>query len=477
MKIVQQVGGTADVESAVTGADRQIRIDTTNRDILLHDGVTPGGHRIPNQQNSDTRYQARSPELDGLGPYTDEQRGVLVRRGPSDFVIRLIKPGTSIQVDEQDGFSGDITISIGDSLAVNLDARGKSLQLDDGQIPASKISGLEDGSGNSTAASGISYVNDDSGLASGNVQDAIDEIVADMVDIQTELTAAYDAGNSTATLLTTVSTHANAGYNAANAAATTAASAFTQANAAYGQANTATTTATGAFTQANGAYGQANTATSTAASGFTQANNAFNAANTAATTASTANGTANTASTALATLIALLTAGGGGGVPIGTIVKWSGSIASIPTHWQICDGTNGTPNLVNRFVVGAGSTYAVNATGGTTTHQHNVTGIGGGSHDHTLSVNSHTLSVSELPAHHHTSDQPFVSGLVNGALGSDFGVVGINSAVNTSDVGSTSGHTHGITVGADGTHGHTGTVDSSGNLPPYYALAFIQRIS
>ena len=50
--------------------------------------------------------------------------------------------------------------------------------------------------------------------------------------------------------------------------------------------------------------------------------------------------------------------------PSGGIVMWSGSVASIPSGWLLCDGTNGTPDLRNRFIVGAGSTYAVGATGG-----------------------------------------------------------------------------------------------------------------
>jgi hypothetical protein len=51
-------------------------------------------------------------------------------------------------------------------------------------------------------------------------------------------------------------------------------------------------------------------------------------------------------------------------VPAGVILLWSGSIASIPSGWNLCDGTNGTPDLRNRFVVAAGDTYAVGATGG-----------------------------------------------------------------------------------------------------------------
>ena len=61
-------------------------------------------------------------------------------------------------------------------------------------------------------------------------------------------------------------------------------------------------------------------------------------------------------------------------IPAGAIVMWSGSIGSIPAGYYLCDGQNGTPNLKDRFVVGAGSTYAVGNTGGFTSP---VTGSGG----------------------------------------------------------------------------------------------------
>jgi hypothetical protein len=60
------------------------------------------------------------------------------------------------------------------------------------------------------------------------------------------------------------------------------------------------------------------------------------------------------------------------------IILWSGSIASIPSGFALCDGTSGTPDLRDRFIVGAGSTYAVDATGGSAdatlpTHTHTAT--------------------------------------------------------------------------------------------------------
>ncbi len=58
----------------------------------------------------------------------------------------------------------------------------------------------------------------------------------------------------------------------------------------------------------------------------------------------------------------------GAGVEAGVIVMWSGSSATIPSGWALCDGTNGTPDLRDRFVVGAESSYEVGATGGASSH-------------------------------------------------------------------------------------------------------------
>jgi hypothetical protein len=67
-----------------------------------------------------------------------------------------------------------------------------------------------------------------------------------------------------------------------------------------------------------------------------------------------------------------------GFIPSGGIIMWSGSIASIPSGWYLCDGLNSTPDLRDRFVVGAGTTYAVAATGGSpnaivVSHTHTAT--------------------------------------------------------------------------------------------------------
>jgi len=62
--------------------------------------------------------------------------------------------------------------------------------------------------------------------------------------------------------------------------------------------------------------------------------------------------------------------------PLGTIQLYSGAIANIPGTWRLCDGTLGTPDLRDKFIVGAGSAYAVDAIGGAVQHEHMFTGFG-----------------------------------------------------------------------------------------------------
>lgn len=69
----------------------------------------------------------------------------------------------------------------------------------------------------------------------------------------------------------------------------------------------------------------------------------------------------------------------------GDIILWSGLISAIRGGWHLCDGTNGTPNLVDLFVICAGSSYVVGATGGSVNHLHDGATDG---HSHTLAGGS-----------------------------------------------------------------------------------------
>ena len=132
--------------------------------------------------------------------------------------------------------------------------------------------------------------------------------------------------------------------------------------------------------------------------------------------------------------------------PSGGIIMWSGSVASIPAGWFLCNGSNGTPNLLNRFVLAAGSTYAVGATGGST--------------DATLPSHTHSLTVTD-PGHAHTADQPY--GGSTAANGGPYFGQGSNRNTGTASTGI------GVTMAA------AGGSPVGANMPPYYALAFIMK--
>jgi hypothetical protein len=141
-------------------------------------------------------------------------------------------------------------------------------------------------------------------------------------------------------------------------------------------------------------------------------------------------------------------------IPAGMISLWYGSIGSVPTGWYLCDGSNGTPDLRDRFIVGAGSTYSVSQTGGST----DAIVV---SHTHTASS---TSSVTD-PGHSHTVPLASVSG------GSVFGRTGGSSLPNENTGVSTTG----ITVATSTTVNSAGVSGVNANLPPYYALAYVMK--
>ena len=165
-------------------------------------------------------------------------------------------------------------------------------------------------------------------------------------------------------------------------------------------------------------------------------------------------------------------------VPKGVIVMWSGTIATIPTGWALCNGSNSTPDLRGRFIMGASNSIAPGTTGGSSTssaagsHTHTEGSAGG--HNHTGATGSHVLTTDEIPAHSHTYIRADL-GLV--AAGGDGAVDVTSSTQSTSSVGGGLGHNHSIST--DGAHTHT--INSVGDhthttTPPYYALAYIIKL-
>jgi microcystin-dependent protein len=136
------------------------------------------------------------------------------------------------------------------------------------------------------------------------------------------------------------------------------------------------------------------------------------------------------------------------GVPRGAIIMWSGS--QIPDGWALCDGTNGTPNLTNKFIMGAQNIANIGTMGGSTTI--NL------SHTHTGPTHTHTYSGTTAG---------------NGATRKVTDDGDDQSPVNSE----THTHSYSGTTGAGGT-GNTGTAGSSAQniMPPYFSLAFIMKL-
>jgi len=108
----------------------------------------------------------------------------------------------------------------------------------------------------------------------------------------------------------------------------------------------------------------------------------------------------------------------------GIICLWFGSIANIPSGWILCNGANDTPDLRDRFVIGAGSTYNPGDTGGANTHTHDFT------------------------------SNPHVHSLVGGTK---ISIDGFAAATTTSEIA-------------------TGTTNATNHLPPYHSLCYIMKL-
>lgn len=151
------------------------------------------------------------------------------------------------------------------------------------------------------------------------------------------------------------------------------------------------------------------------------------------------------------------------GVPVGGIIMWSGTLATIPSGWALCDGTLGTPNLMDKFILSVLPAEDPGATGGN--HNQSISVANLPAHDHAM---NHTHTITD-PGHTHSMEYR------------DCGS-GVNWPTYDSDTGcqnyfNTASSTTGITI--DNYSGNTSTTGSGStfdNRPAYYKLAFIMKL-
>ncbi len=148
--------------------------------------------------------------------------------------------------------------------------------------------------------------------------------------------------------------------------------------------------------------------------------------------------------------------------PSGGIIMWSGAEASIPSGWVLCNGNNSTPDLRNKFIVGAGSggNYSVGNTGGADNVTLTTSQIPAHSHD------AGTLDADNAGSHTHSYTYP--SGTSTFDNDEDYSAYTGTSSGNT---GSSGDHGHNIS----GDTGNRGGGGSHENRPPYYALCYIMK--
>jgi len=176
-------------------------------------------------------------------------------------------------------------------------------------------------------------------------------------------------------------------------------------------------------------------------------------------------------------------------IPSGGIIMWSGLIASIPTGWSLCDGSNGTPDLRNRFVVGAGDQYDRNDTGGADSvtlteaqmpsHDHSMGSAGSHDHGGTITGGNHAHDYTLWVGDQFERGGGRTGAAIPGVTRRDNGRIDQFSDPNYDFAVSGNGsHSHSIPTEG----GHTHTVNNTGggsaheNRPPYYALAFIMKL-
>jgi hypothetical protein len=189
-----------------------------------------------------------------------------------------------------------------------------------------------------------------------------------------------------------------------------------------------------------------------------------------------------------------------GFIPTGAIIMWSGATTSIPSGWALCNGQTAAksdgsgnvtvPDLRDRFIVGAGNTYAVSAVGGSLTNTPTIS----------LTNASYALTQNDLPqyslivndsghihtatqaAHSHSYTQVTTSNQALGGSGSNYYSASTSGNTNTQQPAITvASATTGITVNSGGgnaghSHANTATSSAVSTLSPYYALCFIYKL-
>ena len=379
MKRVQLAGSDTAIEQVLVGLERELRVDISNDSLRLHDGVKEGGYEFLNRDQSDTRYQARSLELDGFN-FGAQEKGILTRVAPANYKLRkVIVDENNLSILNPRGTAGDFAFALLPTILSDHTFSGDITFVEPINAQGGVIGDLTgDVTGNLTGNVTGNVTGNLEGDAHGNHTGTF----TGDVDVRT-FTIQFDDGQ-----IPEAAIDPQAFINR--------------------------------------------------------------------------------------------------GVPRGAIIMWSGLEEEIPATWVLCDGNNGTPDLRNRFIIGAGGGgIGEGAVGGTDTYTLSGSIANGGEHSHDVTVGGHALTLNEMPLHKHGN------GCIDGG-GPAFNHGGFpatggtqrlqtegsggNTEGWTTEDGGGASHSHeGSATTTGGAHTHDITLDDATILPPYYALCFIMK--
>lgn len=362
-------GNTYSFAIQFTGVAGELRYDSSNWDLLLHDGATLGGRRFLSMANSDQRYQAASTELAGLTSFEPQQKGFLVRLGPASYRIRTWQvDGQNLVITNSNGYAGNPIIGLKPQIdSNNVIAGAWTFQQE--IVASGGVAGNV--TGNTTGTHRGPLIGDSTGTHTGGIDTRGATVNFD--DGQIHLAALNDD--------------------------------------------------VGEYILARG-------------------------------------------------------------VPYGCIMMWTGALNLIPDYWYLCDGTNGTPDLRDRFVMGAGGVYAPHNTGGAASRTVDLDMNPLLNHTHGFTDDGHVLTLAETPAHFHGSGATSPFAHPSTSPHGDLPVSTSKSIHDRGDDGVSESQT--TTVGGGAAHEHSGTTDPGGGVtpvgevtvptvPPFFALAYIMK--